>query len=160
MELNDEQKQAVAQWVREGCSLSEVQKRLRSEFDISMTYMDVRFLVLDLDVELKDREVKPMAPPPPSPAIEDADGDHAALPFPGVADDSGDGVSIEVDTIMKPGALVSGTVAFSDGKSGSWMLDQFGRLALDVGDPAYRPSPEDMQAFQVQLQQSLTKRGF
>ena len=48
MELTDTQKQAVAKWADEGLGLSEIQKNLRTEFDISMTYMDVRFLVYSL----------------------------------------------------------------------------------------------------------------
>ena len=156
MELTDEQKQQVAAWVRDGASLSDVQKRLREELDISMTYMDVRFLVLDLDVTLKDKET----PKPPEP-VEDASaaGGEALEPDDVEAPGAG-GVSLTVDTIMKPGSVVSGTVRFSDGKSGSWMLDQLGRLALDVGDPGYRPSPEDVQELQLQLQEALAKRGF
>ena len=53
MTLTDEQKAAVAEWVRDGAGLSDVQKRLQSEFDISMTYMDVRFLVIDLELTLQ-----------------------------------------------------------------------------------------------------------
>ncbi len=163
MELNVEQKETVAQWVRDGSSLSDVQKQLQSEFGVSMTYMDVRFLVLDLDVTPVDRKDKPKPrpkPQPPAEEIDDIDALDDTVPFPGNEAIGGGAISLTVDTIVKPGALVSGTVAFSDGKSGTWMLDQFGRLALDVGDPAYRPSPGDLQAFQTELQQALAKRGF
>ncbi len=154
MELTDEQKQQVTAWVRDGASLSDVQKRLREELDIAMTYMDVRFLVLDLDVTVKDKETPtPVEPVDASPAGGKAlDPDDVEAP--------GAGVSLTVDTIMKPGSVVSGTVRFSDGKSGSWMLDQLGRLALDVGEPGYRPSSEDVQELQLQLQEALAKRGF
>ncbi len=157
MELTNEQKQQVAAWVREGATLSDVQRRLREEMDVSMTYMDVRFLILDLDVAVKDKE-----PPTPPPSQANPDPGAATASQALDADDMlpPEGVSLTVDTIMKPGSVVSGTVCFSDGKSGSWMLDQLGRLALDVGDPAYRPSPEDVQALQVQLQEALAKRGF
>ena len=159
MELTQEQKEQVSMWIREGATLSDVQKRLREEMDISMTYMDVRFLVLDLDVDVQDKEEPPTPRPDdaasgatPGDAGFDALGEGTSSP-PG-------GVSVTVDTIMKPGSIVSGTVHFSDGKSGTWMLDQLGRLALDVGDPAYRPAPEDVQALQVKLQEALGKRGF
>ncbi len=160
MELTQEQKQTVVGWVKEGCGLSQVQKRLHDELGISMTYMDVRFLVLDLKVQVKDREV---ARPKAAPAVDAepvAGDDDETAPFPGEPTAGLEGVRVGVDTIMKPGSLVSGTVAFSDGKAGTWMLDQYGRLALDVGDPAYRPSPEDLQSFQAQLQQTLMKRGY
>ena len=62
MELNETQKQSIKQWVGEGRTLSEIQTLIREEFDLSMTYMDVRFLVLDLGVNVQDKpEPKPAA---------------------------------------------------------------------------------------------------
>src|SRR3954463_16773488 len=54
MSLTPEQTQAVASWVAAGDNLSAVQKKLAEQFKISMTYRDVRFLVDDLDLALKD----------------------------------------------------------------------------------------------------------
>src|SRR5882757_3633702 len=54
MTLSPEQKQTVAGWVAAGDNLSAVQKKLADEFKLSMTYRDVRFLVDDLNLELKD----------------------------------------------------------------------------------------------------------
>ena len=58
MSLTPEQKQAVASWVAAGDNLSAVQKKLTDEFQVSMTYRDVRFLVDDLNLELKDAAPK------------------------------------------------------------------------------------------------------
>lgn len=165
MELNNEQKQLVATWVREGLGLAEIQRRIESEFNLRPTFMDVRFLVDDLNLELTD----PTPPPakPEQPAAAPAEG--AGVPEPGDAelDDpfggapAGGGVSIEVDAIQRPGALVSGSVTFSDGESMGWQLDQMGRLGLIPGKTeGYRPSEEDISAFQIELQQVLQKQGF
>src|SRR5688500_6744648 len=54
MSLSPEQKQAVASWVAAGDNLSVVQKKLSEQFKLSMTYRDVRFLVDDLNLALKD----------------------------------------------------------------------------------------------------------
>src|SRR5258707_14935121 len=54
MSLSAEQKQTVASWVAAGDNLSAVQKKLADQFQISLTYRDVRFLVDDLNLELKD----------------------------------------------------------------------------------------------------------
>src|SRR5664280_1379098 len=54
MSLSPEQTQAVASWVAAGDSLSVIQKKLSEQFKVSMTYMDVRFLVDDLGLELKN----------------------------------------------------------------------------------------------------------
>ncbi len=58
MSLTPEQKQAVASWVAAGDNLSAVQKKLTEQFKLSLTYRDVRFLVDDLNLELKDAAPK------------------------------------------------------------------------------------------------------
>lgn len=149
MSLSIEQKSAVANWIDAGESLSQVQSRLKSDFGVSMTFMEVRFLVDDLNLELKK--------PTPAPS-EDTEADPA---IPASAETlEPEGVSVEVDTIVTPGALVSGSVRFSDGVNAKWQLDQMGRLGLSDVDPGYKPSPEDIQEFQAQLQIELRNKGF
>lgn len=58
MTLTPEQQQAVSTWVAAGDNLSTIQKKLHDEFQISMTYRDVRFLVDDLNLALKDAAPK------------------------------------------------------------------------------------------------------
>jgi len=162
MNLNDEQKILVAQWVKEGCGLSELQRRLADQFKMNLTYMDVRFLMIELGVVLQDKQkatspVKDLsapASPPPMGAEPDA-LDPADEPLPG----SG-GVSVDVDRIVRPGAMVSGTVVFSDGVKATWALDQMGRLSLGGTDKTYRPSAQDVQEFQVSIARELRKRGY
>ena len=43
----------MRQWAEEGAGLSDIQKRLRGELDLNVTYMDTRLLVLDLGIEIK-----------------------------------------------------------------------------------------------------------
>jgi len=167
--LTDAQKETVREWVRAGASLSNIQNRLRDELGTPMTYMDVRMLVLDLGVAVKDKEKpvekKPQPAPPPAAAngeegldeFADEDVQTTPIPEPGLG---GGSVAVEVDRLMRPGYLVSGTVVFSDGTKAKWGLDQMGRLALDAGKPGYSPSREDIQAFQQALHQELRKRGF
>lgn len=106
--------------------------------------MDMRFVVLDLGIEL----IAPKEDVPPTPV-------EAAVPAPTPPADGG--VSVSVDTIMLPGTLVSGKVTFSDGETGVWMIDQAGRPALDPDTPGYRPSQEDVMAFQTKLRALLEK---
>ena len=58
MKLTPEQNAAVAGWIAAGDSLSTVQQKLRETFELSLTYMDVRFLVDDLDLTLVDAKPK------------------------------------------------------------------------------------------------------
>ncbi len=161
MELTDVQQAAVKQWVAEGCGLSEVQRRLADEFGLKMTFMDVRFLVLDLGVAVKDkpdaRNVKPPAAADDGSALPGAEADGDDFP---AAEPGGGAVSVTLDRIVQPGAVVSGSVSFSDGVKATWALDQFGRLSLNAGTPGYRPPESDLHEFQVALQQELQKQGY
>ena len=44
--------------------LSDIQKRLKDELGIGLTFMDVRFLVSDLELKLKTEEKKPAVDDP------------------------------------------------------------------------------------------------
>jgi len=154
--LTDEQKKTVRKWVTEGANLSEIQKRIRAEFAIPITFMDVRFLILDLGLDIK--ESKSQASPTmdlskSAPAGTDADEASLEEQVPA------GGVSVELDRVVKAGAIVSGNVTFSDGVKASWSLDQFGRLGLSAGKAGYRPSEEDLQAFQQELARLIQNRG-
>jgi len=158
MTLTDEQKSTITEWIQSGATLADVQRRLREEFQLSMTYMDVRFLIDDLDISMAEPEAETKS--------QDEAADDAAegvATDPEIVDEGGTsgGVSVDVDAIMRPGALVSGTVKFSDGVSLGWQLSASGQLGLLPGDdPEYRPSPEDVQSFQTQLEEVLRKKGY
>ncbi|MGJ3243447.1 MAG: hypothetical protein ACFE0O_10910 [Opitutales bacterium] len=178
MELTDEQKDEVRNWVAAGDSLADVQEKLQESFGIAMTYMDVRFLVDDLEVQLADQPDKPAASdqldesaasPPPQAAESPGDagqpdgGDDGFADLETVDEGGGGTVSVSVDKLTRPGAVVSGNVTFSDGKSMGWQLDQMGRLGLVPGSDVpegYQPSPADIQAFQDSLQAELKKQGY
>jgi hypothetical protein len=162
MELTDEQKKKVAESVAAGTGLADIQRMILADFGISMTYMDVRFIVDDLGATLKDKDVPKRKV---DPELADATVDDVEILDPepvGPVDPMAGGanVSIEIDRITKPGAVASGTVVFSDGVKGSWMLDQAGRLALSFGQDDYKPSPSDVEAFQQLLTAELRKKGF
>lgn len=153
--LNPEQRTQVARWVSEGATLSQVQQRLQSEFGISMTYMDVRFLVDDLDLTLVDK---------PEPKVEETvvAAETPATPVaaaPGTTGTTGK-VSVSVDTIAHPGYSVTGQVTFSDGQSATWYVDMEGRPGLRPSTPGYRPSPADIQEFQILLDAEFRKLGY
>lgn len=70
MTLSPEQRAAVSTWVAAGDSLAVVQRKLTEELKLSMTYMEVRFLVDDLGLELKS--AAPAKPATPAPAAAPA----------------------------------------------------------------------------------------
>lgn len=155
MNLSDEQKSVVCQWVSEGESIARIQNLLKEQFSIGLTYMDVRFLVDDLGVTYKDStEVDNEA------KNEDVDVEPGTeIPAEDINESSG--VVVDVDAVIRPGSLVSGNVRFSDGVTLGWQLTSTGQLGLIPGDdPEYRPSNEDLQSFQTQLQDLLKDKGF
>ena len=154
MNLDEGQRKLVATWVAEGLKLAEIQKRMDSELGLRLTYMDVRFLVDDLKLTPKD-------PEPPKPAMLGAVAEIAKAPasLEPMPLTSGGSVSVVVDQIARPGALVSGKVIFSDGNKADWHLDQTGRLGLVTQQPGYRPATGDVQQFQAALEAELSKLG-
>ena len=69
MNLDEAQRQRITAWVLQGAKLSEIQNRLAEEFNIKLTYMEVRFLVDDLKLKLKDPEPPKVADPPAAPKM-------------------------------------------------------------------------------------------
>jgi len=161
MQLNDEQKTFVTQWVKEGCGLSEIQRRMTEQFKLSLTYMDVRFLIIELGLNIQDKRKNPLAEQPISPSSRPASPDAEEIPelLPKPPTGTG-GVSVDIDRLTLPGSMVSGTVVFSDGVKANWSLDQTGRLALGAKDKNYRPSAQDVQEFQMAIARELQKRGY
>ncbi len=159
MQLTAEQKQQVSTWIAEGMKLSDIQNRLATDFDIRLTYMDARLLVDDLKLTPLDppSEQKPVEPEPPA-AI--APAPPAASPLSPEAPAVGGKVTLTVDTLARPGTMVSGNVTFSDGMTAAWYLDQTGRLGVVPENQGYRPPEGDVEIFQRSLDQELAKLGY
>jgi hypothetical protein len=164
MEMNETQRQKVKEWVEQGASLSDIQTRLKEEFGISLTYMDARLLVLEIGAEVKDKaEPRKAANKMPSPEDDDMDQSddvEGGLPPDEYQQSGTGGVSVSLDKIVPAGAVVSGSVTFSDGVSGRWLIDRMGQLGLDGVPPGYNPSPEDIRGFQIQLRSLIAGRGY
>jgi hypothetical protein len=174
MNLDEAQRQQVAKWIEEGLKLSEIQSKLASAYGVRMTYMEVRFLIDDLKLKPRDKE------PPPTPVLPKATA--APNQAPGATPQAGPGrqppspddeadleddalagaanVSVSVDQVTRPGALVSGKVTFSDSQTAEWYLDQMGRLGVVAKQQGYKPSQADLMAFQAELQNQLARMGY
>ena len=160
MQLTEEQKSKVAQWIADGMKLSEIQSRLGSELDIRLTYMEARMLVDDLKLLPKDPVPEEKPVPSDVPAVPGAPAEAAVVPE-GAAEapvPTG-GVTVGVDTLMRPGAMVSGSVTFSDGQKAAWYLDNTGQLGMVPPFPGYKPAPTDIPQFQMLLDKELTRMG-
>jgi hypothetical protein len=139
--LTPDQVAALKQWAAEGATMSDLQRHLKDDFGFSLTYMDTRFAILDLGIQLiEEPKAEPKAEEKP---VLVATGK----------------VTVTMDTLTLPGALVSGKATFSDGETAVWMLDQNGRPGLDPDTPGYRPAQEDIAEFQKQLRALIQESG-
>ncbi len=136
-DLTDEQKAQIAEWAAAGDQLNDLQKKMSEAFGSNITYMDTRFAIMDLGIELVVEEE-------PEPEVEEVK-ELTPLGY----------VDATVDGIVRPGYLASGNVVFSDGMKAFWGLDQEGRLSVDADDADYQIDDEDMIAFQEILRDKL-----
>ena len=170
MNISDTQKQQISEWIAGGAKLSDIQKRITSDFGLAMTYMEVRLLVDDLKLvpsdPIRPKDDKLLGAATPAAAAAPA----AAVPGPGapapgeVAPGPGaanaEGVSVMVDAVARPGTLTSGSVTFSDGQKGAWYLDEQGRLGVAPSQKGYKPSAADVESFQRKLEVELSRIGY
>ncbi len=150
----DERNQLIAQKLNEGMSLADVQRYLASEHQIVMTYLDLRLLAAELQVDWRQHDpVKAVEKTPDAaePADADLDLDQET---PAAA---GGNVKVSIHKVVRPGAAMSGDVQFASGVTAEWYVDSYGRLGLSSAKGG-RPSEEDLQEFQVELQRQLSGR--
>ncbi|MCH2596637.1 MAG: hypothetical protein MKZ95_12670 [Pirellulales bacterium] len=164
MDITAEQKNKITEWVRQGEDLRHIQSLLKDELNINITYVETRFLLADLglepgDEEEEEQEVTAEVEESSSP-VDEADSPADDIPPPADQEiDGGGNVAVTVDSLMKPGAVITGKVTFSDGEAASWLIDQMGQLRLDPETENYRPSAEDIQKFQMELQKAASSQG-
>ncbi len=152
--ISAEMLEQVRRWAAQGVDLNGIQKNLANDCGVHMTYMDLRFLLLDNDIEIAGAVESSKPAPAPAPEgktapetpVEDDD-----VPGPPAAGK----VKISLDDIQLPGALLSGKAAFPGGATGAWVIDQMGRFGWR--ELSGTPSPQEMQAFQVELTQLLSQ---
>ncbi|MBO5689653.1 MAG: hypothetical protein J6S73_06950 [Lentisphaeria bacterium] len=139
-----EMKKFLAAEIAAGKSLSDIQTLLNEKFGVRLTYMDVRIMASELDnIDWTSRDpVKPAEP------VEDV------TKVPAQNAPAGDGTTVvEVNQVVRAGALAEGSVRFGSGASGTWIVDQMGRLGFDKLNG--EPTEKDIQEFQVELRKVL-----
>ena len=150
--LTDDQLEQVRLWASQGIDLNGIQKNLVTACGVHLTYMEVRFLLLDHGIEIAQ------AAPEPAPAPKAEPAPQAQQPSP-AADSAAEPRSVvptmTLDDIQIPGTLLSGKCEFPSGTKVAWQIDQMGQLACSKvnGDM----TPEEQQAFVFELRQILSK---
>lgn len=147
MKLNEEQISQIKKILAEGASISDVQKYISENFSLSMTFMDTRFLLDDLDLEIKKEE-----------KLAENKGDDSLDLNKQEEPQAMQGVQVELSPIQELGTLASGTARFSDGVSVKWFVDESGQIGITGAPQGYAPSQEDAMQFQDTLRNMLQNR--
>ena len=103
--VSNEQLEMVRRWASYGVDLNGIQKNLAAECGVHMTYMEVRFLLLDNDIEIARPQEKPApepAPAAPAPAPAPEPAPASAAPTAAVKP------TVTLDDLQLPGTLISG----------------------------------------------------
>lgn len=160
--LENEIKIFMAEKIAAGVSLSDIQNMVNAEFKQNLTYMDIRIMASELEIDwqqlnpkketaVEDVTAVEAGPQTPETPADENTSDAAAPGMPDLSD-----TKIEVSKIARPGMMFSGSVTFANGSSAEWYLDNMGRLGLEnlQGD---KPGQEDIEKFQIALQLELRK---
>jgi len=147
--MNAERDRFIKEKLDQGISLSEVQKLLDSELGIRMTYLDLRLLAADLEVNW-DKQVK---------AKTEDEMDISKIPPP--EDENAEPrTKVTVSKLARPGMAMSGDVEFLSGAKGEWFLDNYGRLGFNPAPGSSQPTEDDLADFQQELQSKLSGGGY
>ena len=163
--LSEDQVLLIGQWAANGAQLADIQKRLEDEMEFRLSYMDTRFLILDLGVEIRNL-AQEQAETEQSEQDEVAKSESDAKNGEELTEDdievlppsAGGNVKVSVDDIARPGLMASGRVTFAGGQGRMWYVDEMGRLGIDPEVEGYQPSEADIMAFQRELQLVMDAR--
>ncbi len=149
MDLSTEQKAELKLWLDQGMTLTEIYKKVTDDWKLPITYMELRFLIDDLGLNFSEPK-------------KTANNENTKAQTPELPEEPKlmHSVNVTVDKVVRPGALASGSVTFSNGISAAWQLDQMGRIGLIPGKEGYKPSKEDIEEFQIALEEAMHKSGF
>ena len=149
---------------------SSIQGILDKQHGIRMTYMELRLLSTSLPVDWQQLDAdKAKAEAKRQEAQDLSRAKHQAEHAEGtadgeLADDGSDMIppaaggartTVSISKLVRPGAMVSGSVDFGSGAKGDWYLDQTGRLGFTPGPNSSKPTELDLQEFQMELQRML-----
>ena len=162
--MDKEIEQQIAAFMTEelakGTGLSELQTMVNEKFQTHLTYMEIRIIASELQVDWNATDPKAIAA-----AKEKAKKEEeakAAEEAARLAAENGEVPETDapgkcvltLNKVNPPGILASGTVTFSGGSTADWYVDQNGRPGLGnlKGD---QPTQQEAEEFMMELQKIL-----
>lgn len=148
--LSPEQLEAVRLWASQGVDLNGIQKNLASECGLHMTFMEVRFLLLDHGIEINSPSAEQRKQETSPAKVQDEGGEEMEE-----ASSAEGRLQVSLDDLQIPGTLLSGKAVFPSGTRGSWQIDQAGRFGWS--ELSGSPTPAELQDFQYELTRLLSR---
>lgn len=152
--------------LKEGANLSEIQRRLLSEHNQKLTFLDLKLIVSDIEEAAKTLDKNTQKNESNNNIQKDLeqnshkniDDDDETVSDPTEktidAELMDEGATIvELDKLVKPGTALSGSVKFASGAKADWAIDHYGRLTLQ--NAKGKPTQEDIMLFQEELSKKL-----
>lgn len=141
--------QLIAEKLNEGLKLGDIQKLLETEYGIKMTYLDLRMLAAELEVDWSKQDSPKQTEKPATVDQKDAGEilDEGAVPV--------SEVTVSVSKIARPDAAISGNYECPSGAKGEWIVDHYGRPGMIPAEGSPKPTQEELKQFQEALVQQL-----
>ena len=154
MNNSAEIKKFMAEKIAEKISLSEIQSMVNEKFNTKMTFMDIRILASELELDWRRREEEEKAAETEKEAEKEESTTNSDTEN---AENTPGKTTVELNKIVRPGALASGSVHFASGVYAEWYIDNNGRLGLDKVKGG-KPTEQDIDDFQVEMQKIFAEK--
>ena len=162
--MDKELEQQIAAFMSEelakGTSLSQLHGMVNEKFQTHLTYMEIRIIASELQVDWNANDPKAIAAAKEKAKKEEearaaeAEAAMAAENGEAPAGDAPGKCVVTVNKVNPPGILASGTVTFSSGSTADWYVDQTGRTG--IGNlKGEQPTQQEAEEFMVELQKVL-----
>lgn len=162
--MDKELEQQIAAFMSEelakGTSLSQLHGMVNEKFQTHLTYMEIRIIASELQVDWNANDPKAIAAAKEKAKKEEEA--RAAEVEAAMAAENGEAPAgeapgkcvVTVNKVNPPGILASGTVTFSSGSTADWYVDQTGRPG--IGNlKGEQPTQQEAEEFMVELQKVL-----
>ena len=142
-----------------GTGLSQLQTMVNEKFQTHLTYMEIRIIASELQVDWNATDPKAIAAAKEKAKKEEEarlaeeEAEKAAENGEVPADAPGKCI-VTVNKVNPPGVLASGSVTFSSGSTADWYIDQTGRPG--IGNlKGEQPTQQEAEEFMMELQKVL-----
>jgi hypothetical protein len=142
-----------------GTGLSQLQTMVNEKFQTHLTYMEIRIIASELQVDWNATDPKAIAAAKEKAKKEEEarlaeEEAQRAAENGEVSADAPGKCSVTVNKVNPPGVLASGSVTFASGSTADWYIDQTGRPG--IGNlKGEQPTQQEAEEFMMELQKVL-----